>query len=68
MKAKIKEIRRWYNGKGKLVEHTILYESGQSAGCFENLPKTGEKWMENAVMVREFTAGNWTCKVYRKEA
>lgn len=68
MKAKIKEIREWYNENGKLFQHTILYESGRSVGCFENLPKNAKKWMENAEMVRKFNSGNWTCKIYKEKA
>lgn len=65
--SSIKEIREWYNGNNVLIEHTILYESGRTAGCFEALPKTAKKWMESAKMVRKFKAGEWTCKIYRKE-
>lgn len=67
MKAKIKEIRKWYNGNGELIEHAILYESGSTAGYFKGLPKNGEEWIKNAVMVRRFKKEEWTCEVYRKE-
>lgn len=71
MKAKIVEITEWYNSKGRLIEHSIVYESGRKCGCFEQLPKTAEKWLErvkkNAEYVKEEKVGNWTCKTYRKE-
>lgn len=71
MQPKITEITEWYNSKGKLIEHTIVYETGRKCGCFERLPKTAEKWLErvkkSAGYVKESKKGDWTCKVYRKE-
>lgn len=67
MKSAIVEIIEWYNSKGKLIEHTIIYESGRKCGCFENLPKTAEKWMKEAKCLEESKKGDWTYKVYRKE-
>lgn len=66
MKAKIKEIRRWYNGKGE-YQHTIVYESGKTRGYLEKLPNTAEKWMKEATMVRKSNRGNWTHEVYREK-
>ena len=68
MKAKIEEIRKWYNGSGELIEHAIKYESGRTAGYFRDLSKTGEEWLKKAVMVKRFKKDQWTCEVYRKEA
>ena len=71
MKASIVEITEWYNSKGELIEHTIVYETGRKCGCFEQLPKTAEKWLErvkkSAGYIKESKKGDWTCKVYRKE-
>ena len=71
MKPEIVEITEWYNSKGELIEHTIVYESGRRCGCFEQLPKKAEKWMERAkreaTWIGESKKGDWTCKVYRKE-
>ena len=71
MKASIVEITEWYNGKGELIEHTIVYETGRECGCFEQLPKTAEKWLErvkkSAKYIHESKKGDWTRKVYRKE-
>lgn len=67
----IVEIREWYNSKGELTQHTIVYESGRDCGHFEQLPKKAEKWLERAkreaTWVNEAKTGNWACKVYRKE-
>lgn len=67
MKSAIVEIIEWYNGKGKLIQHTIVYETGRKCGCFETLPKTAEKWMKEAKCLEESKEGDWTKKVYRKE-
>lgn len=71
MKASIVEITEWYNSKGKLIEHTIVYETGRKFGCFEQLPKTAEKWLErvkqSAECTEESKVGDWTKKVYRNE-
>ena len=71
MKAEIVEITEWYNSKGELIEHTIVYESGRHCGCFEQLPKKAEKWLErvkkSAKYIQESKKGDWTCKIYRKE-
>ena len=68
MKAKIKEIRKWYNGNGKLIEHAIAYESGRTAMYFSEIPKNGKEWLKGAIIVKKFKEGNWTCEIYRKEA
>ena len=71
MKAEIVEITVWYNSKGELIEHTIVYESGRHCGCFEQLPKKAEKWLERAkkeaTYINKSKVGNWTSIVYRKE-
>lgn len=71
MKAEIIEIIEWYNNKDELIEHTIVYESGRHYGCFEQLPKKTEKWLERAkreaTWTNETKVGNWTRKTYRKE-
>lgn len=71
MKAKIVEITEWYDSKGQLIEHSIVYETGRKCGCFAQLPKTAEKWLErvkkNAGCAEESKIGCWTKKVYRKE-
>lgn len=71
MKPGIVEITEIYNSKGQLIEHVIVYESGRHCGCFEQLPKTAEKWLErvkkSANYVNESKIGNWTQKIYRKE-
>lgn len=70
MKAEIVEITEWYNSKGKLIQHTIIYESGRHCGCFEQLPKKAEKWLERAkreaTYINEAKEGTWTRKTYRK--
>lgn len=70
MKASIVEITEWYNSKGELIEHTIVYESGRHCGCFEQLPKKAEKWLERAkreaTWTNEEKVGNWARKTYRK--
>lgn len=70
MKAEIVEITEWYNSKGELVQHTIVYESGRRCGYFEQLPKKAEKWIERAkreaTYIKEAKEGNWTRKTYRK--
>lgn len=71
MQAPIIEITEWYNQKGELIQHTIVYESGRKYGCFEQLPKKTEKWLERAKKEANYTqkskVGNWTSIVYRKE-
>lgn len=71
MEASIVEITEWYNSKGQLIEHTIVYETGRKCGCFEQLPKTAKKWLERAkreaTWTNEAKVGNWTRKTYRKE-
>lgn len=71
MKASIVEITEWYNSKGQLIEHTIVYETERECGCFEQLPKKAEKWLERAkreaTWTNETKVGNWTRKTYRKE-
>ena len=71
MKAEIVEIREWYNSKGELIERTIIYESGRDCGCFEQLPKKSEKWLERAKKSANYTneskVGDWSRKIYRKE-
>ena len=57
MKASIVEITEWYNSKGKLIEHTIVYETGRKFGCFE----------QSAECTEESKVGDWTKKVYRNE-
>lgn len=71
MKAEIVEIEEWYNSKGELIQHTITYESNREYGCFEEMPKKAEKWLERAKKsanyINEAKVGNWTRKTYRKE-
>lgn len=71
MKPGIVEIIEWHNSKGELIEHTIVYESGRRCGCFEQLPKTAEKWLDrvkkSAGYINESKVGDWTLKIYRKE-
>lgn len=71
MEASIVEITEWYNSKGQLIEHTIVYETGRKCGCFERLPKTAKKWLErvkkSAGYTEESKVGDWTKKIYRKE-
>ena len=70
MEAEIVEIIEWYNGKGELIQHTIVYESGRHRGFFEKLPKKAEKWLERAkreaTYINETKTGNCTRKTYRK--
>lgn len=67
MKAKIKEIRIWYNDKGETIQYVIVYKSGKTSGYLEKLPKTAEKWMKEALLVRKDIIGKWTYKVYREK-
>ena len=66
MKTEILEIQEWYNEKGKLIEHLILYISKRKAGCFDQLPKTAHRWMKTATLIRKYKLGEWTCKIYRQ--
>lgn len=70
MKAEIVEITEWYNSKGELVQHTIVYKSGRRCGCFEQLPQKAKKWLERAkresTHINEAKEGNWTRKTYGK--
>lgn len=79
MKAEIVEIIEWYNSKGELVSHTIVYERGRNCRYFEQLPKKAEKWLERAkreatwinetkkgILINEAKEGIWTRKIYRK--
>lgn len=70
MKAEIVEIREWYNSKGELIQHTIVYGKVSHYGYFEQLPMKAKKWLERAkreaTWINEAKTRNWTCKVYRK--
>lgn len=70
MKAEIVEITELYNSIGEIIERTIVYESGRHYGCFEQVPKTAEKWLERAkreaTWINEAKEGTCTRKTYRK--